>query len=336
MAQSSDELIKREIFDFFKDDKTLPPLRIFPQSSRDDQIDFSKGGLTFGVAGTRFGSCDAAWYLNESWTDKLDGKRYEVKPILAIEATDALNRGSSGNAQYQRFHHALGAVRNGVTGVYYFRKGIDKIQPDLYGMAVAASKIEGSPYVVTDDLNTVKRILKLRNSTDYVQYLQEVLFQMEEIFQEAFKKRYESDWNNFAHRRSTVVCGDKVIKYAARNVPNFTESSQRAGHIAVGEMYLTKYFFPNHDFYYLFPRMTAQDLLRLDSGKGTDKEWHLLRHEPGVTIKTLDDVIGLSSSNIEAFNSIKNLPLKGEALKVYTKASNSLFLDLQTGRARIA
>ena len=161
MAQSSDELIKREIVDYFRNEVNGPDLRIFPQSSRDDQKNFSEGGLTFGVNGTLFGSCDAAWYEDGKWLDKNDGLTYSVRPVLALEATDALSRGSSGNAQYQRFHHALGAVRNNVTGVYYFRKGPDKIQPDLFGMAVAASKIEKTPYVVTDDLALVKSLLRL-------------------------------------------------------------------------------------------------------------------------------------------------------------------------------
>ena len=164
MAQSSDELIKREIVDFFRSEAAGPKLRIFPQSSRDDQKNFSDGGLTFGIKGTLYGSCDAAWHEDGKWLDRNDGLIHSIKPLLALEATDALSRGSSGNAQYQRFHHALGAVRNNVTGVYYFRKGPDKIQPDLFGMAVAASRIEKTPYVVTDDLHLVKSMLKLRNS----------------------------------------------------------------------------------------------------------------------------------------------------------------------------
>ena len=33
--------------------------------------------------------------------------------------------------QYQRFHHALGAVKAGIIGVYYLKKGVHKIQEDL-------------------------------------------------------------------------------------------------------------------------------------------------------------------------------------------------------------
>jgi hypothetical protein len=335
MAQSSDELIKREIVDYFKDDYGLPALRIFPQSSRDDQKLFSDGGLTFGVDGTLFGSCDAAWFKVESWLDRNDGVVYPIKPVLALEATDALSRGSSGNAQYQRFHHALGAVRNQVVGVYYFRKGPDKIQPDLFGMAVAASKIEGSPYVVTDDLQVVKSLLKMQSSENYSDYLNEVLLQMESLFADSFQSRYASDWNDFARKRSTIILNTQVIKYAARNVPNFTESSQRAGHIAVGEMYLTKYFFPELSFMYLFPRMSRDDLKALDQGKSTDKEWFLLRNEPGVEIKTIDDIENLSIDIRRSFLEVKNSPLKGSALKIYRSAANSMYEELFTGKARV-
>lgn len=335
MAQSSDELIKREIVDYFKSDIQSPSLRIFPQSSRDDQKNFSDGGLTFGVNGTLFGSCDAAWYEEDSWRDKNDGLVYPIRPLLALEATDALSRGSSGNAQYQRFHHALGAVRNGVAGVYYFRKGPDKIQPDLFGMAVAASRIEKAPYIVTDDLQLVKSVLRMQNSANYADYLSEVITQMECTFVESFKSRYGSDWNEFARKRSTLFKQNKVIKYAARNVRNFTESSQRAGHIAVGEMYLTKYFFPDKEFFYLFPRMSGGDMKSLDIGKSTDKEWFLLRNEPGVKIKTLDDIDNLSNYIKNAFLSIKHSPLKGSALRTYKSAANSMYEELLNGKAKV-
>ena len=335
MAQSSDELIKREIVDYFKNATDVPKLRIFPQSSRDDQKNFSEGGLTFGVNGTLFGSCDAAWYEENSWRDKNDGRVYPVKPLLALEATDALSRGSSGNAQYQRFHHALGAVRNGVAGVYYFRKGPDKIQPDLFGMAVAASRIEKTPYIVTDELSLVKSVLRMRSSESYLDYLNEVMTQMEAVFARSFQSRYGSDWNEFARNRSTLIKQDKVIKYAARNVPNFTESSQRAGHIAVGEMYLTKYFFPEKEFFYLFPRMSSQELKSLDVGKSTDKEWFLLRNEPGVKIKTIDDIGNLSNHIKKAFLAIRHSPLKGAALGIYSSAVKLMYEELQSGKAEV-
>lgn len=324
MAQSSDELIKREIVDYFNDQYDSPELRIFPQSSRDDQQLFSRGGLTFGVDGTMYGSCDAVWVSKGKWTDLYDGSIHDLRPIVALEGTDALNRGSSGNAQYQRFHHALGAVRNGVVGIYYFRDGIDKIQPDLLGMAVSASKLEKTPYLITEELNVVKNIVKSASSGNLDGYLNELLAKMELNFKDSFKRRYSSNWERFAHDRSTIIGKDSVIKYAGRNIRNFTESSQRAGHIAVGEMYLTKYFFPDKKINYLFPRMTDEDLTYLDGNKATDKEWFLLRNEPNVAIRTLDEIIGLDQDTKEAFLSVRLEPLKGKALQTYQNAVSKL------------
>ena len=139
MAYSSDEIIKREILDTLGHETNGIKLRIFPQSSNEDQKPFSEGGLTFGFEGVSYGSCDAAWYVDEQWVDGLNGKEINKKPVIALEGTDALSRNSAGNALYQRFHHALGGVKNGIVGVYYLKKGNQKIQPDLYGMAYFAS-----------------------------------------------------------------------------------------------------------------------------------------------------------------------------------------------------
>ena len=100
-------------------------------------------------------------------------------------------------------------------------------------------------------------------------------------------------------------------------IRNFTDSSQRAGHIAVGEMYLTKYFFPNKKFYYLFPKMTRADIDYLDKNKGNDKEWYLLRNEPNVIVVPIDNLIGVSTNLVNNLIKIKDLPSKGDALQVY-------------------
>jgi len=40
--------------------------------------------------------------------------------------------------------------------------------------------------------------------------------------------------------------------------------------------------------------MTGDELSYLDKHKADDKEWYILRHEPNVEIRTIDDIIGLS------------------------------------------
>ena len=117
---------------------------------------------------------------------------------------------------------------------------------------------------------------------------------------------------------------------------NFTDGSQRAGHIAVGEMYLTKYYFYNKQFYYLFPKMTQADLDYLDKHKADDKEWYLLRHEPNVTIKTADDIIGLPQSIKDKLLAIKDEPLKGEAMTIYKECLSLIDNGLRDNSLEIA
>lgn len=334
---SSDQIVKNEIINVLGISKGNIELRIFPESSNDDQILFQNGGLTFGYNGVEYGSCDAVWYIeNSNWKDGYNNKIINETPVIALEGTDALQRGSSGNAQYQRFHHALGAVKNGLIGIYYLKPGFLKVQPDLYGMAYFASKKEKGTYLVIQDLNIVDEILNCyvkygKDSPELANFLNQCLDDMYNMwFNEKFSQ-YDYDWKKFADKRSTIIQNDKVIKYAGRNKRGFTDSTQRSGHIAVGEMYLTKYYFIDKEFYYLFPRFTHQDIIDLDNGKKNDKEWYLLRHEPNVHIKTMDDLKGLPSEIREKLLQIKDLPLKGEAFTIYKDCSAKIYDMIKNG-----
>lgn len=336
MAYSSDEIIKREILDTLGYEIKGIKLRIFPQSSNEDQRPFSEGGLTFGFNGVSYGSCDAAWYVDEDWTDGLNGKEINKKPVIALEGTDALSRNSAGNALYQRFHHALGGVKNGIIGVYYLKKGTQKIQPDLFGMAYFASKVEKGKYLITDDLSIVRDLLECyHDPLAFSNYVDAYLEKMHEIFTSKFNAAYKGDWEQFAEKRSTIIKDDYVIKYAGRMRRNFTDGSQRAGHIAVGEMFLTKYYFYNKKFYYLFPKMTLKDLEVLDHSKTTDKEWFLLRNEANVEIKTMDDIIGLGESERKALLRIQDTPLKGEAMREFNRCMKIIIDGLKNGNLHL-
>lgn len=156
-GMSSDQIIKYEIIDKVKNYDDIV-LRIFPESSNDDQKLIENGGLTFSYDGMDYGSCDAGWFAKEV----VNGKTI-LTPLIGLEGTDALNRGSSGDAQYQRFHHALGAVKNGYIGIYYLREGNSKMQLDLYEMAYNASKYEAGDgaYLIIQDLEIVNELLQL-------------------------------------------------------------------------------------------------------------------------------------------------------------------------------
>ncbi len=336
MALSSDEIIKREIIDTLSYEYGNIKLRIFPQSSREDQNLFSDGGLTFGFNGVSYGSCDACWYVDEEWVDGFNNKKIDKKPIIALEGTDALNRNSAGNALYQRFHHALGAVKNGLIGIYYLKKGSSKIQPDLYGMAYYASQVERGNYLVTDDLKVVKGLLeRYGDKNSFADFIKSYLEEMHEIFNTKFQLFYKGDWKEFAKKRSTIIKDDYVIKYAGRSRRNFTDGSQRAGHIAVGEMFLTKYYFFDKKFYYLFPKMTREDLELLDKSKNTDKEWFLLRNEPNVFIKTIDDIEGVEKKIKGKLLQIKDKPLKDDAFRTFSIYTQEIVSKLESGEYRI-
>lgn len=327
MAQSSDEIIKREIVETLGISVGDLRLRIFPESSNDDQRLFANGGLTFSYNGANYGSCDAGWFIRQN------GKEI---PFIGLEGTDALNRGSSGNAQYQRFHHALGAVKNGFIGVYYLKKGKDKIQESLFGMAVRASKYEAGTYLIIDDLEDLRPILENYNNPEELQkQLQIILDKMEKKFLLSFNRQYGGSWEKFAKRRSTIILPDKIIKYAGRMRRNFTDPSQRAGHIAVGEMYLPKYFFYGQIINYLMPKMTNEDIEYLDERKANDKEWYLLRNEPNVILKTMDDILGLNPAIKNKLLSIKNEPLKDEALRIYRECVKNIDTGLRNGSLTI-
>lgn len=334
MALSSDEIIKREIVDEVGERKDIH-IRIFPQSSRADQDPFSKGGLTFGLDGILYGSCDACWFIDKKWIDGFDGATISQKPIIALEGTDALNRKSTGNAQYQRFHHALGAVKNGIIGIYYLKKGRDKIQPDLFGIAYFASKVEKGKYLITDDLSVVNKLLDTYGTADFEKEVKNHLEKMFKIFNVKFLKVYGGDWNKFAKKRSTIIKKNFIIKHAGRMARNFYDSSQRAGHIAVGEMFLTKYYFYDKKFFYLFPKMTREDLAKLDRSKTTDKEWFLLRNEKNVEIKTMDDIEGLDKKIKNKLISIKDQPLKGGTLKTYSECVKVIVEGLKNDSLKI-
>lgn len=92
---SSDQIVKYEIKDKVKKYPGIK-LKIFQDSSNEDQKLVETGGLTFSFNGICYGSCDAVWF-----EERIENSQKIEIPLIALEGTDALERGSSGNAQYQ-------------------------------------------------------------------------------------------------------------------------------------------------------------------------------------------------------------------------------------------
>ena len=174
---TSDVITKRELKEAFEKIKNKNgfDLRVFEEGSNQDQLSFDKGGCTFQHKGKVYGSCDAVIYKKNL--------------VIAIEMTDALNRGSSGSAQAQRFHHALGPALIGHLGIYYLRKGRHKIRPDLFGMASNLSKKEKGSYFITDDLRILNKILEIYGTDKFFEYKKNYIKYMQDIFIENFKKK---------------------------------------------------------------------------------------------------------------------------------------------------
>ncbi len=334
MAQDSDEFIKNEIYSYVGE-PTNTKLRIFPQSSNFDHNDISEGGLTFTIGNLKYGSCDAMWYKQEPFFYDSIQKQIDIQPLIALEGTDCLSRGSSGNAQYQRFHHALGAVKNNIIGIYYLKKGTSEVSADLYYMAYKASEIEKGTYLILQDLQIVKEILEASNDEALQrEILLRELNIMLEKWNIKFDKQYKGSWNTYAKKRNLIINDDSIIKITGRNYRNFSDSSQRAGHIAVGEMYLTKYFFPDKKLYYTFPRMSQDEKETMDN-KENNKEWGLLKKEENVEIITRDHIVNLSQEHQRELIKISNEPLKGEPLKIWNSVKQELISEFKKGKLHL-
>jgi hypothetical protein len=73
----------------------------------------------------------------------------------------------------------------------------------------------------------------------------------------------------------------------------------------------------------------------LDHSKTTDKEWFLLRNEPNVEIKTMDDLVGLSPSIKASLLSIQDTPLKGDAIRLFNKCVEAIVEGLKTEKIKL-
>ena len=86
MALSSDEIIKREIVDELGTEINGLELLIFPESSNEDQNIFGNdGGLTFGISGKLYGSCDACWIKKQDWINPYDDSISIFTPIIYFQ-----------------------------------------------------------------------------------------------------------------------------------------------------------------------------------------------------------------------------------------------------------
>lgn len=319
----TDEAMKRKL-DSIGDVGELKRRR-FPGSSRQDQELWSRGGLSFGFKGVLYGSCDFAWYVDNKWIDPYNGQISSKRPVIAVEATDCLNTRSWGSAQVQRFHHAYGSFLCGINSIYFLNKGRLPIRPYLEAAAYYATLYHRksgneAAYLITDDVNDVRQLVVLASnygveSRGFQEKVGKILGKMRDYFNDTFTQRpYYSNWVRYLRSRAIIrMPNGRFAKDLGPRFRSFTDSSQRYGHIIVGEALTTLYlligsnlFDPQEDvFYYIFPLITKAELRRLDATLDRDKEWTIIR-KAGFPWKliTLDDLDGVNEGILKAIGEV--------------------------------
>jgi len=310
MAQTSDDLIKEMFQDIGPKGKLK--LRIFHSDNISDQKPWIQGGLSFGKINQLYGSCDAGWYLEETWVDSFNNKKVSQKPVLIVEGTDCLNTGSSGSAQYQRFFHVLGAVLSGCIGIYYLKKGYLKLRYDIPLAACNVSIMTGTPYFVITEIDDLKDIVEsIGNKGKFQKVRDRILNEMKEFFVENAPTKYVENGNlnkeEYIKGRSFAVDKNKkIIKILSTNYINLTNPSKRGAHILLGEYLVAKYCL-NKRIWILLPRLTHQDIKNLN--KSNKKEWKILWDDTRVI--TLEDLDGIEPDLIKKLLDLKDQSMKG-------------------------
>jgi len=350
----TDTAIKR-MLDAIGDQGNLRRRR-FLGTSRLDQNLWSNGGLSFGLNGFVYGSCDFAWFAQEQWVDPFNGAQCDEKPYLVIEGTDCLNTRSWGSAQVQRFHHALGPFLCGVNSVYFLNRGAFSMRPYLPASAYYASldgrhKGNRASYLITDDINDIRDLVTIMGtsgveSTDFEAKSTEILDKMIGYFNQTFNgPPFNSNWEEYLKTRAvTRTAGGLWVKDLGPKKTSLTDSSVRYGHIVLGEALTTEYLLMGSGmfdaerevFYYLFPLMDRNDIEELDAVLESDKEWNLVRRAGHRwRIITLDDLVGIEEAIRRQINqnfkhaNLNNCKQEWEAVK------ESIRYGLSTGQITI-
>ena len=141
------------------------------------------------------------------------------------------------------------------------------------------------------------------------EYINNYLESSYEKFMKKFNTRYKGSWKEYGKQRSTVTYDDKdyVVKYSARMARDFTDGSRRGGHVALGELYLSKNYFLDKKIIYLWPRMYLTELNELCEKKKNDKEWNKIITDDQTVVATMDDLINLPNSLKEKLMKLREI-----------------------------
>lgn len=323
-------------------------LRVFDESN-DDQVHWTKGGLTFGPDSCFFGSNDGGWFLKKPYY--IENKKIsDFTPVLIVEGSYGTETGNTGSAQYARFSHALGAVRDGFIGVYFipfesvYRKSDGKettayVRYDMLYAALNASEIEKGEYLFMDayDTDFMEKFLKVLDNGDKKQIENFIL----EIKQ---KMKTFADKHSCMEERKNLYNNSRVGKLLMFNVVAFSAFNFRTnkkyksgrfrnGHTIIGDALVNRYLY-NKPFDLILARFTHDDCKRLDSFD--KKEWALLRTFEDIRIITLEDLEFRDKDlEKELYNFIDELPLLKESLIKKNILSKKIYSGFNDGSITI-
>ena len=311
----SDTVLKKQL-DSIGDVEKLKRRRFIGGSTQDQEL-WQDGGLTFGINKTPYGSCDFAWYTDEKWDDPYNGKSVDKKPQLVVEATDALNTRSFGDAQIQRIHHALGPFLCNVDSVYWLRgtSNSERLQEYVAGTALFLTQYHQargltSSYLITTDLVDIKNLVIAlgkfgANSREYSEVKRKIWQKMYNIFYDYLKNKGKS-WKDYLAGEEIIKSSkNQWIKLMGARKQNWLDSSKRGGHTYVGKAIASKFLLigsklfnaESSTMYILWSLMTSADIKEISEKKSRDKEWRIISvaESKNMKIKTFDDLHGVSN-----------------------------------------
>lgn len=349
MAYDSDTRVKETLKEISRNAKIKNlHLRIFDESN-EDQKHWTKGGLTFGPETCFYGSNDAGWFLKKPYVVN-NKKISDFTPVLIVEGSYGTETGNTGSAQYARFSHALGAVRDGFIGVYFipfestYRKadGTETtayLRYDMIYAALNASDVEKGEYLFMDAYNTklMEEFLKTLDDGNK-DNIEEIIKKIKEIMKSFADKHSAAEDRKYLYNNSNVgkLLMFNVVSFSAYNFRTNTKYKAgrfRNGHTIVGDALINRYWHKK-PFDLILARFTHDDCKKLDSFK--KKEWLLLRTFKDVRIITLDDLefkdIKLKS---ELYDFLDVLPLLNEALIKKNVLASKIFAGFKDGSITI-
>ena len=296
-------------------------LRIFDESN-DDQKMWHEGGLTFyNENGDKLGSNDAAWYLEQSWTDPVSKNKSDAKPVLVVEGSYGTETGNVGSAQKARFNHAVGMAIREILGAYvmpkiseYYhvpKRGIPS-PPICVGkshwmkdivlacLAISNAQKEGK-YLMMDAYNKNQLFdlvyaLAKNDSLGKVRVLDSIICEMKQfVIDYDVGKRFESMGNQTVPRFSFnngASTKDFIGKILTHDIRAFTLPSKRNGHIIWGESEVLHYQ-TGKNVLLILPRFNKNDCTTLDGSKELlgKKEWTAMRKSDHIRIVPLEDLV---------------------------------------------